>query len=320
MANTEPVNTLTVDSATIVAEDVVSIVLSDPSGADLPAWTPGAHIDIVLADGIVRQYSLCSDPADTKHYRIGVLKAPNSRGGSIAVHRDLTAGASVTVTGPRNHFELAPASNYIFVAGGIGITPILTMIRAAEAAGSTWTLLYGGRTTESMAYLDELEQYGDRVTLLPGAAIEPMLEELEARLGTPQADTLIYTCGPEGLLQTMEKMSQPWPKGALHLERFTAKKIEGPEGGEREFDVVLSRAGKTIHVPANRSIFDAIQDAGISMMGSCKEGICGTCETFVIEGIPDHRDSVLNDDEKASNETMMPCVSRSCTDTLVLDI
>lgn len=320
MATTESVNTLRVDSATLVADDVVSIVLSDPHGVDLPEWTPGAHIDVELRDGLIRQYSLCGDPADRKHYRIGVLKAPNSRGGSIAVHNDLVAGAMVKVIGPRNHFEFLPASKYIFVAGGIGITPILTMIHAAHDAGADWTLLYGGRSLESMAYTDELTQYGNRVTLLPGAAIEPMLEELDARLGSPASDTLVYTCGPEGLLQTMEQKTLTWPKGTLHLERFTPKKVEEPIGGEREFDVELARAGVTIHVPANRSIFDAIQDAGISMMGSCKEGICGTCETFVLEGIPDHRDSVLNDEEKASNETMMVCVSRSCTDKLVLDI
>ena len=320
MTTSESVTVLQVESATLVADDVVSIVMTDASGADLPAWSPGAHVDVELASGITRQYSLCGDPADRKHYRIGVLKAPNSRGGSIAVHHELVAGATATIVGPRNHFEFLPANKYIFVAGGIGITPILTMVRAAEQAGASWTLLYGGRGLESMAYADELAQCGKRVTLLPGAAIEPMLEELESRLGTPQPDTLIYTCGPEGLLQTMEKMSQVWPKGSLHLERFTPKKVEEPAGGEREFDVVLARAGITVHVPANRSIFDAIQDAGISMMGSCKEGICGTCETFVLEGTPDHRDSVLNDDEKASNETMMVCVSRACTDQLVLDI
>ena len=311
---------LVIDSVEVIADDVVAVTLRHPAGEQLPSWEPGAHIDLVLTPDLVRQYSLCGSTETTDAYTVAVLKAPDSRGGSTYVHDRLKTGGSVTIRGPRNNFELAPASNYIFIAGGIGITPMLPMIAKAEAQGSAWTLLYGGRSETSMAYAETLRAFEDRVTFLPGNDVPAMTRELDARLGTPKDDTLVYVCGPEGLIAAVEGKCAAWPVGALHLERFTPKVVDGSENVA--FDVVLSRTGKTITVPADRSIFEAIEDNGVVVLGSCHEGICGTCETVIVDydGVIEHRDSVLNEEEQAANETMMICVSRCSSGRLVLDI
>jgi len=309
---------LVVESYEIVAEDVVALTLVHPAGDALPAWTPGAHIDLILTPDLTRQYSLCGSPADAHRFTVGILNAPASRGGSRFVHEQVAQGSTVRIRGPRNHFPLVASPRYVFVAGGIGVTPMLPMIAEAEAAGADWTLLYGGRSEESMAFAAQLRAYGDRVTLLPGNDVALMSAALDERIGTPVPDTLVYTCGPEGLLSAVEARCAAWPSGSLHLERFAAKATEGAV--DTEFEVELARTGITITVPADRSIFDAVQDHGISVLGSCHEGICGTCETVVIDGDVDHRDSVLNDDEKASNETMMICVSRCTSGRLTLDL
>jgi len=309
---------LVVESCEVVAEDVVALTLVHPQGEPLPAWSPGAHIDLILTPEITRQYSLCSSPADAHRFTVGILKAPDSRGGSKFVHENVSTGSVIRIRGPRNHFPLVSSPRYVFIAGGIGITPMLPMIAEADAAGAEWTLVYGGRSEESMAFVDELRGYGDRVTLLPGNDVALMSATLDERIGTPQPGTLVYTCGPEGLLAAVEQRCASWPAGSLHLERFAAKATEGAI--DTEFEVELARTGITITVPADRSIFDAVQDHGISVLGSCHEGICGTCETVVLDGDVDHRDSVLNDEEKASNETMMICVSRCRSGRLTLDL
>ena len=311
---------LVVEDYQVVAEDVVAITLAHPHGAALPAWTPGAHIDLVLTPDITRQYSLCSSPGEAHHYTVGILNAPDSRGGSRYVHEQVQKGSTIRIRGPRNHFPLVGSPRYVFIAGGIGITPMLPMIEEAEAAGAEWTLLYGGRSEASMAFIDRLRPYGDRVTLLPGNDVALMSAALDERIGTPQADTLVYTCGPEGLLGAVEQRCAAWPPGSLHLERFAAKATD--DAVNVEFEVELARTGITITVPADRSIFEAAQDHGVSVLGSCHEGVCGTCETVIldVDGDVDHRDSVLNDEEKASNETMMICVSRCTSGRITLDL
>jgi ferredoxin-NADP reductase len=311
---------LVVESYDVVAEDVVAVTLVHPNGEALPAWTPGAHIDLVLTPEITRQYSLCGSPADADRFVVGILNAPNSRGGSRHVHEAVGKGSVIRIRGPRNHFPLVASPRYVFIAGGIGVTPMLPMIAEAEAAGADWTLLYGGRSEESMAFIDQLRAFGDRVTLLPGNDVALMSAALDQRIGTPQPGTLVYTCGPEGLLGAVEARCASWPAGSLHLERFAAKATEGAI--DTEFEVELARTGITITVPAGRSIFDAAQDHGISVLGSCHEGVCGTCETVILgfDGEVDHRDSVLNEEEKASNESMMICVSRCTSGRLTLDL
>jgi ferredoxin-NADP reductase len=302
------------------AEGVVSLTLADPGGAQLPAWTPGAHIDLLLDDA-VRQYSLCGTPGDQHSWRIAVLLDPDGRGGSRRVHETLQVGDQVAVRGPRNHFPLHSVPRYIFLAGGIGITPILPMVAAATEAGAGWQLYYGGRSQASMAFLDELAPYGERVILWPQDTRG--LLPLDQVLGTPADGVLVYCCGPEGLLAAAEQRCAAWPAGSLHLERFAAKPQPEPaadQAGEAPFEVVCQRSGLTITVPPGQSIIDALDENGVSVLSSCLEGVCGTCETRVLEGVPDHRDSLLSEDEREANEYMMICVGRSKSDRLVLDL
>ncbi|QUW77974.1 oxidoreductase [Streptomyces mirabilis] len=304
---------LVVDRREFVADGVLSLTLRHPLGEELPAWEPGAHIDVVLGVGLERQYSLCGDPADGRAWRIAVLRDADGRGGSSYVHEQLGAGDKVRVRGPRNHFALAPAARYRFVAGGIGITPILPMLAAAEAAGTEWTLLYGGRTRDSMAFTGELERYGDRVTVAPQD--ECGLLELDSVLtGVPEG-TLVYCCGPGPLLDAVEARC---PAGLLRVERFQPKVQE--TGADGEFEVELARSGHTLTVPADVSVLDTVRGAGVEVLFSCTEGTCGTCETDVLEGTPDHRDSVLTDEEREAGETMLICVSRCLGKRLVLDL
>lgn len=308
---------LVVEERTDAADGVVALTLTSRDGSDLPAWEPGAHVDLVVGDDLVRQYSLSGDPTDRTSYRVGVLREPAGRGGSAAVHETLRPGSRVEVRGPRNHFVLVPSARYVFIAGGIGITPILPMIRAAEAAGADWTLAYGGRTRSTMAFLDELEAHGDQVTVWPQDEHGHL--DLDGLLGTPADDTLVYVCGPTPLLDAVEARCLGWPKGALHLERFTAKDVGAPVLDE-PFEIELARSGRVLAVPLDRTVVDVLDDAGITVLTSCGEGTCGTCETKVLDGIPDHRDSVLTDEEQERNDCMMVCVSRSCTARLVLDL
>ncbi|MFE7890046.1 PDR/VanB family oxidoreductase [Streptomyces sp. NPDC057412] len=304
---------LVVERAEFAADGVLVLLLRHPQGGALPAWEPGAHVDLLLGPGLERQYSLCGDPADRTRWRIAVLREPAGRGGSAHVHERLGTGEKVRVRGPRNHFRLEPARAYRFVAGGIGITPILPMLAAAEAAGAEWSLLYGGRTRRSMAFTAELAAYGGRVTLAPEDAcglldLGPVLD------GLPEG-TLVYCCGPGPLLDAVEERCPP---GALRVERFQPK--EQPARADGEFDVELACSGLTVTVRPGVSVLDAVRAAGVEVLYSCTEGTCGTCETDVLDGTPDHRDSVLTAEEQASGETMMICVSRCRGRRLLLDL
>jgi ferredoxin-NADP reductase len=304
-----------------VADGVVTLTLIDPSGADLPEWAPGAHIDLLMTPSLVRQYSLCGDTANRAEWQVGVLLDSNSRGGSQFVHDKLHEGATVRVRGPRNHFALVGSPRYLFIAGGIGITPMMPMIAAVEAAGADWRLLYGGRTRSSMAFVDELERHGDRLTVCARDAQANFRANLGSVLSSAQENTLVYCCGPEGLLSAVEEACETWPDGSLHIERFSAKELEPPSPEALEtFEVECQRSGLTLTVPSDKSVYQVCEDAGVDVLGSCMEGVCGTCECDVLEGEPDHRDSVLNDAEKARNDVMMICVSRSRSERLVLDL
>ncbi len=304
---------LVVERREPAAADVLLLTLRHPHGADLPAWEPGAHVDLLLGPGLERQYSLCSDPADRGAWRIAVLREPDGRGGSAYVHRRIRAGDTVRVRGPRNRLPLEPARRYRFIAGGIGITPVLPMLAAAEEAGADWTLLYGGRTRASMAFTGELARYGARVTLAPED--ETGLLDLPAVLDGLPSGTLVYCCGPGPLLDAVEERCPP---GVLRVDRFRPK--ERPAGAGGAFEVVLSRSGRTLTVPPEVSVLDAVRGAGVEVLYSCTEGTCGTCETDVLEGEPDHRDSLLTEEERACGETMLICVSRCRGRRLVLDL
>ncbi|BDY27319.1 PDR/VanB family oxidoreductase [Mycolicibacterium mageritense] len=302
------------------ADGVVTLTLADPSGADLPEWTPGAHIDLVMTPELVRQYSLCGDTTNRAEWKVGVLLDPASRGGSEFVHNKLHEGATVRVRGPRNHFALVHAPRYQFIAGGIGITPMLPMIAAAEATGADWHLLYGGRTRSSMAYLDQLSRYGARVTVCARDEGATFRTTLETVLAESHPDTLVYCCGPEGLLTATEDGCGHWPADSLHVERFSAKTVEDTPDALDSFEVECQRSGLTLTVPLGKTIYEVAEDAGLDVLGSCMEGVCGTCECDVLEGEPDHRDSVLNDAEKEAGQSIMICVSRSRSQRLVLDL
>ncbi|MFI7223011.1 PDR/VanB family oxidoreductase [Nonomuraea angiospora] len=301
-----------------VADGVVALDLRDPAGAELPAWEPGAHIDLVLGGDRVRQYSLCGDPADRTTWRVAVLREPAGRGGSAYVHEDLHPGTAVLARGPRNHFPLHPAPRYLFVAGGIGITPILPMVRAADAAGARWHLAYGGRTAGSMAFARDLEAaYADRVELRPQD--EHGLLDLDALLARATPGTLVYCCGPAPLLAAVERRCADRPPGTLHVERFEPKEAADPVRAE-SFEVELAVTGVTLTVPPDRSILDVVLEAGVQVLSSCHEGTCGTCETAVLAGAVDHRDSLLTSEERAVNDTMFVCVSRAACPKLVLEL
>ncbi len=301
------------------AEGVVALGLADPDGADLPEWTPGAHIDLVMGDGLTRQYSLCGSTSNRSAWEIGVLLDPDSRGGSRFVHDELQEGATIRVRGPRNAFGLVHAPRYQFIAGGIGITPMLPMIEAAEARDADWHLLYGGRERASMAFLDRLERYGDRVAVSPRSEREGRLE-LDSVLATSAPETLVYCCGPEGLLDAVEEACRSWPAESLHVERFSPKVEEPSPDALATFEVECQRSGVTVTVTAGQSIYEVVEEAGVDVLGSCMEGVCGTCECDVIEGEPDHRDSVLTEAERSRGDTIMICVSRSRSERLVLDV
>ena len=293
-------------------DDIAAITLKHPDGGQLPKWRAGAHIDVHHTDETgteyVRQYSLCSDPQDTTTYRVGVLSEEQGRGGSRRIHRALQPGTNVTVSWPRNTFRLTKAGKYLFVAGGIGITPMMSMIREAEAAGAQWELHYAGRTREHMAFLDELSAYGDKVQLYPKDEAGGLV--LSEVFATPQNDCLVYVCGPEKLMQEAEERTAHWPKDSLRLERFAPKPIER-DTPDTAFEVEFSHSDVTVEVGAEESILQAAANAGMSVISSCEEGTCGTCETPVIAGDVDHRDSILSPSEQESSKTMMICVSRA---------
>ena len=301
-----------------VADGVVALEFEHPQGDDLPAWSPGAHVDVVLGQGMVRQYSLCGDPDERKRWRIAILRERYGRGGSAYVHDNLASDAIVTVSEPRNHFELAPASHYVFIAGGIGITPILAMIRSRDVQGADWQLHYGGRTRASMAFTHELTAaFGDRVRICPQDEVG--LLDLPRILAQPDSDTLIYCCGPGPLLDAVEGRCHGWPTGSLRVERFQPKEqAELTQYGS--FEVELARSGTTVAVAAGQSVLDAVRAAGVAVASSCEEGTCGTCEVAVLDGEVDHRDSILSPDEQAADDAMLICVSRARCPRLVLDL
>ncbi|GAB3804938.1 PDR/VanB family oxidoreductase [Micromonospora zhanjiangensis] len=299
-----------------VAAQVVAISLGRPDGGDLPEWEPGAHVDLELEAGLVRQYSLCGDPADRSALCVAVQREPDGRGGSRLVHERLTVGATVRVRGPRNTFPLVPARRYLFVAGGIGITPIRPMVAAADAAGAQWRLVYGGRSRATMAFAATLrETYGDRVSLHPQD--RDGLLDLAGLLGRPGAG-LVYCCGPESLVDAVERHCRGWPPGRLHVERFTPRRDTG--GPEAAIEVELAVSGRTVTVPPGTPILRAVEEAGVRVLSSCREGTCGTCETTVLAGVPEHRDALLTEQERAAGDVMMICVSRARTPRLVLEL
>lgn len=308
------VRRLLVTGRTVIADGVVQLRLEGPG---LPAWSPGAHLDLVLPSGLVRQYSLCGDPEDAGAYTVATRLVADGRGGSREVHKQLQEGQEVEVRGPRNRFPLAEAPAHLFVVGGIGITPVLPMLRSLAASGADWRLLYGGRSRASMPFLEEIEKLGadgDRVTVV--AQDEAGHPDIAGAFTGLAPGTAVYCCGPEPL---MDAVAAVLPEGcALHLERFSAASGDAAGAGSGPFEVELRRTGRTVPVAAGQSVLDAVRTAVPHVAYSCEQGFCGTCQQRVLEGEIDHRDDLLTEGER--DDSMLICVSRCRGERLVLDL
>ncbi len=304
---------VTVAGVESVAVDVRSLTLTSPTGAPLPPWRPGSHLDIVLPSGAQRQYSLCGDPDDRRHYRIAVRRIADGEGGSIEVHDRLAVGDTLRIRGPRNAFDFIAAPSYLFVAAGIGITPILPMVRAAARARARWQLVYLGRSRATMPFLDELAVLGGRVDIRPDD--EFGTPDVGALIGRATPGAAIYVCGPPPVLDAAHRHAFTVnPTGSLHTERFSAPPvIDG-----REFEVTLARSGSTVRVGADETALAAITRVRPDALYSCRQGFCGTCKVAVLAGEVDHRDRKLLDAERGDH--MLTCVSRAAGESLVLDL
>jgi vanillate O-demethylase ferredoxin subunit len=299
------------------AEGINSYVLEPVGGGLLPAFEPGAHIDVQLKPGLARSYSLVNDPAIRGYYEIAVHHAIDSRGGSKHIHQEWRVGERVEISEPKNNFPMVEdAAHTVLVAGGIGITPMLPMIARLEKLGRSWELHYVAATPERAAYVDRIEDH-DRVNVvydgLPGA----QRLDLAAICAAAPADAHLYCCGPNGMLDAFVATNAGRPKDHAHIEYFSAETELATEGG---YTLELARSGKTLTVSEGETMLDALLGAGVDVGFACSEGVCGTCEVKVLGGVPDHRDHFLSEDEKAANRSIMVCCSGAKTASLVLDI
>jgi vanillate O-demethylase ferredoxin subunit len=303
-----------------VADGVIALRLVPQHGKLLPSFTPGAHIDVHIASGLMRQYSLCGDPANNENYRLGIKLEPASRGGSASIHRSFDVGTKLRIGKPRNLFPLADnASKTFLVAGGIGVTPMLAMAHALRRTGADFELLYSARTRSSAAFLNELEkEWGN--SRLHVHIDDENGQRFSAPTYTPSPvpGAHLYVCGPGPFMDAVLESARQkdWQADRLHSERFTAEPVTGGE----QFDVVAARSGVTVAVRSDQTIAEALQAAGVEVALSCEQGVCGLCLVPVIEGQPDHRDVYQTDSEKASDSQIAICCSRARSARLVLDV
>lgn len=309
--------TLEVVAVAPVADRIIEITFTHPERADLPPWEPGANIELRLPSGLSRQYSLCGDPDDRTRYTIAVLREDDGRGGSREVHEIARAGASFDVRIPKNDFPLVEATSYLFIGGGIGITPLIPMIADARGRGARWLLVYGGRTETSMAYRETLAAHGDTVDVWIEA--ERGHPDLARLLAEAPPGTEVYTCGPGAMIDAVAAEFPRHPHLAgLHFERFAAS---GPiDTSGDSFEVELRRTGVTFTVDEGSSILEEVQKVLPNHPFSCEAGYCGECETRVLDGEPDHRDDYLTEEEQEQGDVMMICVGRCKGARLVLDL
>jgi vanillate monooxygenase ferredoxin subunit len=306
-----------------VADGIIRLDLAPLTGELLPRFEAGAHIDVHLGSGLIRQYSLCNDPAEDHRYRLGILLDVNGRGGSAEIHRDFTEGKTVRIGKPRNKFPLiAEAQHSVLIAGGIGITPLLAMAYELSAKGKSFELHYLTRTLRRAAFLDELRQarFAANAHVYFDDSSPSERFDTSRDIPAPEFGKHLYICGPNGFMTAMISAARAkgWPDTCIHLEYFSASnEIDNSTGS---FLIEARRSGKTITVNKNQTAAQAMQAAGIQVPLSCESGICGSCLTAIIEGVPDHRDSYMTDAEHAANAQMTPCCSRAFTAKIVLDI
>ena len=310
-----------VERVTAVADGIVKLRLVSPDGKPLPRWTAGSHIDVECGTpDLSRQYSLCGDPDEAGVFEIAVLHEPAGRGGSAWVHANARAGDRLRIRGPRNHFRLDESlKKAIFIAGGIGITPVSAMARRAKALGMDYELHYSGRGRASMALLDELAAlHGERLRVY--AADEGRRNDMEALLGQPEPGVQVYACGPLRMLEALERCCAAWPEGALRVEHFESTLATLDPSKEHAFEVELKDSGIVVTVPPDQTLLSALRAANVDVQSDCEEGLCGSCEVRVLGGKVDHRDVVLTRSERDANTKMMACCSRACEGRLVLEL
>lgn len=306
----------------VEAEGICSLELVATDGSPLPAFTAGAHIDVHLGTNLIRQYSLCNDPAERHRYCIAVLREPQSRGGSLAVHEQVQEGQTLTISEPRNHFPLVAAKRSLLIAGGIGITPIIAMAKTLHAQGAEFSMHYCGRSASRMAFVEELNRSSFKAFVHihadDGVGYQPF--DAQTELCNPEPDTHLYVCGPGGFMNHVldSAKSSGWTESQLHREFFAAAPID--TSGDGSFEIKLAKSGQSIQVPAKKTALEVLLAQGFDIPFSCESGVCGTCLTRVVEGTPDHRDSYLTDAERAVGDQFLPCCSRSKSPILVLDL
>lgn len=318
-----PTLTLRVHARTTEAEGICGVELVSPDGAALPPFTAGAHLDMHLPGGLTRPYSLCNDPAETHRYRIAVLREPASRGGSAAMHEQVHAGGLISTGVPRNTFALAPAATrHLLLAGGIGVTPLLSMAHHLARTSADFHLHYATRSAARTAFAAELAAapWASRVSVHHDDGPAAQWLDLSQVLAGAGAGDHVYVCGPAGFIDAVRTVArvQGWPDAQVHVEFFGAAPVVAVDGGG--FEVLLARSGRVVPVPADRSVVQALAACGVAVPTSCEQGVCGTCLTRVIDGLPDHRDLYLTPEEQAAGDQFLPCCSRAKSPRLVLDL
>lgn len=304
-------------------QDIVSFELVSRDGAPLPPFSAGAHIDVWTENGLMRQYSLCNPPSERQRYQIGVLHAADSRGGSRSLHAKLAEGQELQISAPRNHFALDPlAGRSLLLAGGIGITPLLAMAEQLTQDGAPFTLHYCSRSEARTAFRARIAAapYADRVRFhLDDGPAEQKLD-LERVLASPAPDTHLYVCGPAGYIERVTSTAKRlgWPAAQVHLEYFGGSLPE--QAGDTGFEVKIASTGLVINIPCNKTVTGMLAEHGIHIPLSCEQGVCGTCITRVLNGVPDHRDEFFSEEERAANDQFLPCCSRAKSKSLLLDL
>ena len=312
-----------VASKTVEAVDICSFELVEANGRPLPSFSAGSHIDVTVGDGVTRQYSLCNDPAESHRYQIAVLRDPATRGGSAGMHDRVQVGDVVTISAPKNHFPLAhEAKKSLLLAGGIGVTPILCMAERLAVTGADFEMHYCTRSKDRTAFFDRIagSRYASRVQFHFDDGPPAQKFDIAARLATPEPGTHLYVCGPKGFMDAVlgTARSRGWPEPQVHYEFFSAE--VAPSASDESFEVQVASSGRIVVVPKDQTVVHALAAAGIEVQTSCEQGVCGTCITRVLEGVPDHKDLYFTPEEHAANDQFTPCCSRSKSKRLVLDL
>lgn len=319
----KPVLDVVVANKSVEAADICTFELVDPEGAPLPAFSAGSHVDVFLDGGLTRQYSLCNAPSETHRYLIGVLRDPASRGGSAALHDRVREGDRLQISLPKNHFALAKEAHHsVLVAGGIGVTPLLCMAERLAVSGAGFEMHYCTRSRERAAFLDRIERaaFASSVHLHFDDQAASQRLDLPSLVAHPQAGTHLYVCGPQGLMNAVLEAARAagWPEQQLHFEYFGGDVVRSDD--DTGFEVQLASSGRVIGVTRDQTVLQALAAAGVEVPTSCEQGVCGTCLTRVLEGVPEHKDLYLTPDEQSRNDQMLVCCSRAKSARLVLDL